>query len=87
MTETPDDSGALFDVEQPEPKAPEVKTDNEFALGYQLDCIRPAFYPTFRTRHEAYRFAAWLTLQAEMLKPEPGQPETFEEVLEAIKNT
>jgi hypothetical protein len=45
--------------------------------------------PTFRDRHKAYRYAAWLISMAEALLPdEPGQEDvTFEEVLSAIRST
>jgi hypothetical protein len=42
----------------------------------------------FRTKQAVFRFCAWVQLQAEMqnLPDEPGE-HTYEEVLEAIKNT
>lgn len=42
--------------------------------------------PTFRTKQEAYRFAAWLLILSDSHLPnEPGD-HTFEQVTEAIKS-
>jgi hypothetical protein len=45
--------------------------------------------PTFRTKQEAYRFAAWLVEMAEVHLPDEEGCElhTFEAVREAIRNT
>jgi hypothetical protein len=44
--------------------------------------------PTFRDRHSAYRYAAYLLTLAETLPDEEGQEGiTFSEVLDAIRGT
>lgn len=44
--------------------------------------------PLFRTKQEAFRFAAWVMLCAEVLPDEPEQMGvTFDDVVDAIKNT
>lgn len=45
--------------------------------------------PTFRTRQDAYRYAAWLITMAEVSLPdkEDCKGQTFEKVLDAVKNT
>lgn len=40
--------------------------------------------PLFRTRQQAYRFAAWLVTMAEVL-PDEEQPDDWETVLEAVQ--
>lgn len=44
--------------------------------------------PTFRTREAAYRYAAWLVVQAATMLPaeEPGADFTFEQVLDAVQH-
>lgn len=42
--------------------------------------------PEFRTRHAAYRYAAWLITQAEFLPAEEGQEAyEFDDVLKAVQ--
>lgn len=44
--------------------------------------------PQFRTRQDAYRYAAWLTELAEILPDKVGQEGVaFEQVRDAIRNT
>lgn len=45
--------------------------------------------PTFRTKQEAYRYAAWLITLAELHLPDESPTETyaFDEVLVAVRNT
>jgi hypothetical protein len=44
--------------------------------------------PIFRDKQKAFRYAAWLICMAEMLPDEDGQEGiTFEEVLDAIRNS
>ncbi len=78
-----------------------VKTDNEYAL-YMSENLpnhsaslkgRAKFisqgrtsHPLFRTRQEAYRYAAWLISMAEILPDEEGA-HSFEVVLNAVRNT
>lgn len=77
-----------------------VNTLNEWAIGYgkNLDNHSSALagragfirqmdgtVPTFRTKQEAYRYAAYLISMAEVLPDEDGE-HTFEEVLSAIQN-
>jgi hypothetical protein len=52
-----------------------------------VDNYRCLFDPTFRTKQRAFRYAAWLVSLAEVLPDEPGDSHTFEEILEAIRNT
>jgi len=83
---------------------PEVDTKNEYGLsaGSNLPnhsvsiAGRSKFVrqvvpnvPTFRTKQEAYRFAAWLTEMAEVHLPdeEGAELHTFEAVRDAIRNT
>lgn len=42
--------------------------------------------PTFRTRQAAFRYAAYLLTMAEVLPDEDGE-HTFEQVLNAVRNT
>lgn len=62
-----------------------VDNTNDFGLGGQLDRIRPIAFPEFVTKQQAFRFAGWLILMAEMLPDESGN-HTLEEIIEAIKN-
>lgn len=72
-----------------------VNTSNDFLLGTHTIPINGAkavspvlHHPDFRTRHQAYRFAAWLVLMAEILPEEEGQEGiSFEQVVKAIQNT
>jgi len=77
-----------------------VNTLNEYAIGYgkNLDNHSSALagragfirqmtgdVPTFRTKQEAYRYAAYLVSMAEVLPDEDGAHE-FDEVLAAVQN-
>jgi len=86
----------------PEPK--EVNTANELGLSAGSNLpnhstsmagrskfvrqVQPSV-PTFRTKQEAYRYAAWLTEMAEVHLPdeEGAELHTFEAVRDAIRNT
>jgi hypothetical protein len=63
-----------------------VDTANDFGLGLQMSTIRPIAYPQFKTKQQAYRFAAWLINMAELL-PDETLDHSFDEVNEAIRNT
>lgn len=81
----------------------EVETLNEFGLAIQQNLpnhsqtlkgrgkfVRQSIneIPTFRTRQQAYRFAAWLVEMAEMLPDEAGYEEhDFDVVRRAIRNS
>jgi len=64
----------------------EVKTFNEFGLGLQMNTVRPVAFPQFTTRQQAYRFAAWLVLMAEML-PSEEPNHSFIEIGAAISES
>jgi hypothetical protein len=78
-------------------------TTNEYMVGYGKNLPnhseslrgRPGFLrqavsgiPTFRTREAAYRYAAWLVVQAETMLPaeEPGADFTFDQVRDAVRS-
>jgi len=63
-----------------------VNTANEFGLGLQMNTIRPIAFPQFTTKQQAYRFAAWLVLMAEML-PDETLDHSFLEIGAAISET
>lgn len=66
-----------------------VNTTNEFLLGLtggDHPMVAPHSHPTYRTKQEAYRYAAWLLFMADCLPDEPSK-HTFEEVSQAILNT
>lgn len=68
----------------------EINTNNDFALAFRNGSAGKALYPLFkpahRTKQSAYRYAAWLIGMAEVLPDEPGE-HTFEQILEAVRNT
>lgn len=72
------------------PPLPEVDTLNEFLLARggsgKGAYITPQHYPHFRTRQQAYRFAAWCVVMGETLPPE-GVDRSFDEIRDAIRNT
>lgn len=63
-----------------------VDTTNEFLLGSQMSVLRPGLYPEFRTRQQAFRFAVWLRLMADIL-PNEGPEHTYQEIHDAISNS
>lgn len=86
-----------------EDERPPVNTANDYGLGVgkNLDnhstslagrgkFVRQTMpsLPTFRTRQEAFRYAAWLLVltEAQQLPDEDGAHE-FEEVLDAVQQT
>ncbi len=89
-----------FDETTPPVEETPVNTFNEYAIGYNrnLDNTTHALngragfirqqvdgVPTFRTKQEAYRYAAYLVSMAEVLPDEDGAHD-FETVLNAISN-
>lgn len=86
-----------------DPELPTVKTVNDYIIGFGENLpnhsesmsgrgkyVRQmrADLPTFRNRHVAYRYAAYIITMAELL-PEDKEQEgiTFDDVLSAIQNT
>lgn len=72
----------------PLPELHEVDTVNEYLLASRQggNEISPAMLPRFRTRQQAYRFAAWLNAMADTLPNEPRQ-HTYDQISKAIRNT
>lgn len=78
-----------------EPSSADINTANEFLLGLSSISGQPAIEaafirPVFRSRQQAFRFAAWLATMAETLPdetPEATHAHSFEEILAAIQNT
>lgn len=79
----------------------EIDTSNEYAISYGQNLPNHSFaaigraafvrqgtpsLPTFRTRQQAFRYAAYIISMAELLPDEAGE-HTFEQVLDAIRNT
>lgn len=69
---------------------PDVDTLNEFLLSKRGSgmgaYVAPQVFPHFKTRQQAYRFAAWCELMGETLPPE-GVDRSFEHIRHAIRNT
>lgn len=68
----------------------EVNTTNDMAvcsvLGPSSSVGSMFVNPRVVTKQQAYRFAAWTVVLAELL-PDEDPPSTFEEVMKAIRNT
>lgn len=79
-----------------------VITDNEYAIGAGQNLpnhstsmngrgrfVRQTLdrFPTFRTKQQAYRYAAWIIEMAGVHLPDEAGAHTFEQVREAIQNT
>lgn len=63
---------------------PKVNDENEFLLSVYKGMIVTHFIaPQWRTKQQAYRFAAYLKLLSEIL-PDEEVPSTWDEVLAAI---
>lgn len=99
VSEVDDDFEEIEDVESEEDK-PEPSTMNDFVLmtgnnafnhttsmAGLASYVHPLQHPTFRTKDAAYRFAAFLITMAEALPNETEFDYTFEEVLEAVRNS
>lgn len=67
---------------------PEVNTANDAFWGSNGESIAPIVPAVFYSRQAAWRAAAWLVVMAIVLDEEPDQEGvTFEQILEAIKET
>lgn len=67
----------------------EINTGNDHFLGGNSSMgIAPTLTgtPVFKTKQQAYRFAAWLITVAMILPDEPGE-HSFDDVLQAIRST
>lgn len=76
---------AATEAEQQAEEAPEIDATNQFMVGYQLNLVRPGIFPALTTKQQAYCFAAWVILQAELLPEDPKQPFSFEDYLNAVQ--
>lgn len=69
---------------------PDIDTFNEFMLSRGGSgagaYVAPQVYPRFKSRQQAYRFAAWCELMGETLPPE-GVDRSFDEIRQAIRET
>lgn len=69
---------------------PDVDTLNEFLLskaGSGMGAyVAPQVYPHFKTRQQAYRFAAWCELMGETL-PAEANDSSFDVIRRAIRGT
>lgn len=85
----------------PPPHVGRINITNDFCLsgGYTIPpsglikdrepYIRPLMVnPQFRTKQQVYRFVAWLTTMAEVMRlPDEEVPSTMEEILQAVRNS
>lgn len=84
-----------------EPEKGKINIANDFCLsgGYTIPdsglvrdrkpYIRPLMVnPQFCTKQQVYRFVAWLTTMAEVMRlPDEEVPSTMEEILQAVRNS
>ncbi len=87
-----------FDSEESDKPAPSTLNDfglmsgsnavnHTHSMNGRGNFVHPIMHPVFRTKDAAFRFAAFLLTMAETLPNEGDEEYTFEEVLEAVRNS